>query len=141
MKIAVLCTIFLALLQLGLALAISAMRWRYRISVGAPDDPNHSLSRTCTAFSNCAQWHPTLMLLMLVLQISGAPGWSVWLSPAVVIARYLLVTGLVTFPNTRPNAVRFVGAAGTYLLTLVLSVMVLAAYWPAADPFLVTPSK
>jgi len=141
MKIAILCTAFLALLQLGLALSISAMRRKFRISVGAPDDPDHPLSRTRTAFSNCAEWHPILIVLMLVLQMSGAPSWSIWLSPLVVAVRYLMVVGLVTFPNTRPNGVRVVGAAGTYLLTFLLCAMVVITFWPAPGPFLATPPK
>jgi len=141
MKIAILCTVFLALLQLCLALGISSMRRKFRISVGSPEDPNHPLCRLRVAFSNCAEWHPTLIALMLLLQMSGAPSWSVWLSPLVVMARYLLVAGLVTYPNTRPNGLRFVGAAGTYLLTLTLCVMVLLAYWPTAGTFVPIPSN
>ena len=140
MKIAILCTVFLALLHLGLGCGISAMRRKFRISVGAPDDPNHPLCRLRVAFSNSAEWNPMLIALMLILQMSGAPSWSVWLSPLVVMARYLLVAGLVTYPNTRPNALRFLGAAGTYLLTLTLCVMILIAYWPAPGPFVHTPS-
>lgn len=130
MKIAILCTAFLALLQLGLALGISGMRWKFKRSVGAPDDIDHPLSRARTAFSNCAEWHPLLIALMLVLQMGGAPAWSVWLSPAAVMARYLLVIGLVTYSNRRPNLVRFLGAAGTYLCVLLLVALVLITYWP-----------
>jgi hypothetical protein len=50
------------------------------------------------------------------------------------------VAGLVTYPNTRPNALRLVGAAGTYLLTLLLCVLIVVAYWPSSGPFLATPS-
>ena len=132
MKIAILCTAILALMQLALACGISANRRKYRLSVGAPDDPNHPLSRLRTAFSNCAEWHPTLMALMLVQQMGGAPNWSIWLSPAVVVARSLMVVGLATFPNSRPNKFRFMGALGTYVLTFVLALMIIVAFWPAA---------
>ena len=93
------------------------------------------------AFGNSAEWNPMLIALMLILQMSGAPSWSIWLSPLVVMSRYLLVAGLVTYPNTRPNALRFLGAAGTYLLTLTLCVMILIAYWPTPGPFVHTPSN
>ena len=142
MKIAILCTAFLALLQVGLAFGISGMRWKFKRSVGAPDDIDHPLSRVRTAFSNCAEWHPLLIALMLVLQMGGAPGWSVWLSPLAVVARYLLVIGLVTYSNKRPNLVRFLGAAGTYVCVIALAVLVLVTYWPspgAAAPVHVTP--
>lgn len=143
MKIAILCTAFLALLQLFLGLAVSTMRWKYKLAVGTPDDPNHPLSRTRTALSNCAEWHPILIALMLVLQMTGAPAWSIWLSPLVVMARYLLVAGLVTYSNTRPNALRAVGACLTYVLVLILAVLVMATFWPSASEagYLPSPSN
>lgn len=142
MKIAILCSAFLALLQVGLAFGISAMRWKHKRSVGTFEDPDHPLSRVRTAFSNCAEWHPTLIALMVILQMGGAPGWSVWLSPVAVAARYLLVVGLVTFSNKRPNAVRFLGALGTYASVAILAVLVMLTYWPQASavaPVHVTP--
>lgn len=132
MKIAILCVVFLALLQVFLGLTISGMRWKFRRSVGAPDDPNHPLSRVRLAFSNCAEWHPIFFALLLVLPMGGAPKWSIWLSPAVVAARYLMVAGLVTFTPKKPNIVRFLGAGGTYVLALLLSGLVIATYWPTA---------
>lgn len=130
MKIAILCTAFLALLQLGLALTISLLRRRYRLSVGSPDDPDHPLSRARTAFTNCAEWHPILIAMMLVLQMSGGPGWTIWISPLVVAGRYLLVAGLMTYPNTRPNGLRVLGAALTYLATALLIGLILYSYRP-----------
>lgn len=130
MKIAILCTAFLALLQLGLALAISVLRGKHKVMFGAPEDPKHSLYRVRTAFSNCAEWHPLLIALMLVLQMGGGPGWSIWISPVVVLARYLLVVGLTTFPLHKPNVLRFLGALLTYALTLLLCALILHSYWP-----------
>lgn len=130
MKIAILCTAFLALLQVGLALSISRMRWKYKLSVGVPEDSDHPMCRVRTAFSNCAEWHPTLIALMVILQMGGGPSWSVWLSPLAVAARYCLVLGLVTFSNKRPNMARFLGALGTYLSVLLLAVLILVTYWP-----------
>lgn len=130
MKIAILCSTFLVLLQVGLALAVSGMRWKYKLSVGAPEDPDHPLSRVRTAFTNCAEWHPTLIALLLLSQMGGAPSWSVWLSPLVVATRYCLVVGLVTFSVKRPNLARFLGALGTYLSALILCVMLLVVFWP-----------
>ncbi len=130
MKIAILCVVFLAILQILLGLVISGMRRKFRCSVGAPDDPNHPLFRARLAFSNCAEWHPIFFALLLVLPMGGAPKWSIWLSPAVVAARYLMVAGLVTFPPNKPNIVRVLGAVGTYLTALLLSGLVIATYWP-----------
>ncbi len=128
MKIAVFATAFLALMQLGLAMNISAMRWKYRRSVGAPSDTDHPLSRMSTAFRNCSEWHPTLMALMLLLPMGGAPNWSVWLPVCVVTARSLHVIGLATFPLSRPNAARALGAGMSYLLLLAYALLLFAAY-------------
>lgn len=133
MKIAILCVVFLALLQTCLGLTISGMRWKFRLSVGEPDDPNHPLSRVRLAFSNCAEWHPVFYALLLVLPMDGGPKWSVFLSPAVVATRYLLVAGLITFNPKKPNMVRFLGAVGNYILALLLSGLVIATYWPTPN--------
>jgi uncharacterized membrane protein YecN with MAPEG domain len=130
MKIAIICTAVLALMQAALGLGVSAMRRKHRISVGAPPDPDHPLSRIRTAFSNCAEWHPLLMLLTL-MQAYGGPAWSIWLPALVVAARCLMVVGLTTYPNSRPNLFRVLGAAGTYAMTFLLSVMIIVTYWPA----------
>lgn len=131
MKIAILCTALLALLQLGLGLTISIMRFKYEVPIGTPSDPDHPLSRVSTAFSNCCQWHPLLIILMVILQIVGAPPWSLWLAPATVVVRSLMVTGLATFPNSRPNSFRLLGGIGTYLITLILSFMIIITYLPS----------
>lgn len=121
MKIAVLCVAALAVLQTTLGLAISICRWKYRISVGSPDDPTHPIFRIRTAFGNCAEWHPMLMAMMLVNGMYAGPAWVLWLYPTVVAARCLLILGLTTAPVTRPNPARFLGALGTYILAFLLA--------------------
>ena len=120
MKIAVLCVAVLAILQIVLGLAISVCRWKFRISVGGPDDLKHPLFRLRTAFSNCAEWHPLLMALMLTNGMYAGGMWVLWLYPSAVAARCLLILGLTTASLGKPNAARFLGALGTYIISLVL---------------------
>lgn len=131
MKIAVLCTAFLALLQICLGITISRLRRKHKISVGCPDDVDHPLYRVSTAYRNCAEWHPMFMALMLVLPMGGAPEWSIWLPAAVVAARYLLVMSLVTLPLSKGNIPRVIGAGLNYIVGLLLAILVLLAYWPS----------
>ncbi|HIB63840.1 MAG TPA: MAPEG family protein [Phycisphaerales bacterium] len=125
MKIAVFCVAVLALLQALLGCVVSFFRRKYRISAGCPDDPAHPLYRLRTAFSNCAEWHPILIALMLLSGMYASQKWSIWLYPAVVAGRCFHVLGLVAHPLHRPNATRVVGATLTYLLTIGLSLLVI----------------
>lgn len=130
MKIAILSVALLALIQIGLGIAVSVCRRRYKISWGSPDDPAHPLTRIRTAFSNCAEWHPIFYALLLVLPMGGAPKWSVWMAPVVVAARCLITVGLATFTLDRPNMMRVAGAGLTYLSAIVLTVLVLIGFMP-----------
>ena len=125
MKIAIVCVAILALLQAFLGLAVSGCRWKYRVSSGCPDDPAHPMFRLRTAFTNCAEWHPVLMALMLTNGMYAAQRWAVFLYPAAVVARWLLVSGLLIAPIKKPNIWRFSGAALTYLLVILFSVLLL----------------
>lgn len=121
MKIAILSVAVLAFMQTILGLAVSACRWKYKVSCGCPDDPKHVMYRIRTAYTNCAEWHPLLTGLMLVNGMYASKPWALWLYPGVVAARCMLIAGLTTAPLDRPNGMRFVGAAGTFALSFVLS--------------------
>lgn len=125
MKIAILCTAVLALLQAFLGLAVSACRWKYRVSSGCPEDPKHLMYRIRTAYTNCCEWHPVLIALMVLSAWNLANAWVLWLYQGVVAARCLLIAGLTTAPLHKPNMMRFLGAAATYLLVIILSVLLI----------------
>lgn len=129
MKIAVCAVALLALVQVTLAFVLSRMRWKYRLSTGTPSEPDHPLRRVSTAFSNCSEWHPTLMAMMLVLPMGGAPHFSIWLPTVVVATRCLHVVGLTTFPLNRTNAFRILGAVGTYGCVVLYACLLLYAFW------------
>ena len=75
-----------------------------------------------------------LMALLLTLPMVGSPKWAIWLNPAVVAARMLLITGLVTSPIVKPNGFRFSGAALTYLLSLLMSGLILFPFFSSLYP-------
>ncbi len=129
MKIAVCAVALLALIQVFLAFAISRMRWKYRLSVGMPSEIDHPLRRVSTAFTNCCEWHPVLMAMMLVLPMGAVPHFSIWLPAVVVATRCLHVVGLTTFPLNRANAFRFLGALGTYGCVVFYAGLLLYAFW------------
>lgn len=120
MQSAITSVAILALMQIVLGLAVSGCRWKFKRSTGIPDDPGHPMKRVVTAYSNCAEWHPLFYALLLVQAINGGPKWVVWMGPAVVAGRCLLVAGLLTFTLRKPNVFRFLGAAITYLTALIL---------------------
>lgn len=130
MKIAYLSVAFLTLLQAFLGMTVSLLRRKYRISSGCPEDPAHPLFQVRTAFSNCAEWHPILIVLILLNGMNSGQKWIIWLYPAAVAARCFLVMGLVTAPIVKPNVWRLMGAGLTYLLTIVLSLTLVAEFLP-----------
>lgn len=123
MKIAVLCIAVLAMLQTCLGLTVSMLRRKYKISSGCPDDPAHMLFRVRTAFNNCAEWHPILMILMVLLSFYAGEKWVIFLYPVVVTGRCFHVMGLVSAPITKPNMSRLLGATLTYLTCLVMAIL------------------
>lgn len=125
MNNAIICVIVLALIQTFLGLAISGCRWKYRLSTGSPEDPNHILSKLRIAYSNCAEWHPIFYVLLLVQPWAGGSKGAIWLPTVVVSARCLFVMGILTFNIKKPNLFRFGGAALTYLSVILLSVTII----------------
>ena len=131
MKLAFFTVAILALMQVLLAFAVSACRRKYRVSAGCPDDASHPMFRIRTAYSNCTEWHPVLMALLLIVPMAGSPKWAIWINAVVVTARCLAVVGLVTFPIKKPNIFRFLGAALTYACVSLLAMLVIYSHLSA----------
>lgn len=110
----------LGLLQIFLAIYVSFNRFHHRISQGTPDDVEHPLHRAIVAHRNACEFTPILCILMLQLQYGASPAWTMWCGPALVLTRTCQALGLIQFSLRRPNPLRFVGTAGTYVIALVL---------------------
>ena len=123
MKTALLCIGLLALLIFVLGVAISATRNQSKKSVGYPDDPTSTLHKLCRAHANAAEYVPILGLLMFVVATRSEPAaWVLWTMMLATASRYVHAVGMVA-PRTldRPNALRVLGAAGTYACGIALT--------------------
>ncbi len=119
MKIAIICIASLALLQFLLAVNCSLNRRKGKVSHGSSDDPDDPMYRAVVAHRNASEYTPLFCLLILFPQWTlGAPAWSVYLAPLVVIARVLHAYSLVSFSLKRSNKMRVLAAFATYILGL-----------------------
>jgi uncharacterized protein len=122
MKIALLCVVSLAWLQIVLVLNVLSMRYRYKVAFSAPDDPSHPLYRGRLALSNATEYGPMLAILMLCLQMYGH---QLVVAPALYVtacvARYLHAIGLANFSPEKGNIFRSLGTAGTLISFIGLS--------------------
>lgn len=121
------CTAVLGLLLFGLGLAVSLLRFREKTLTGSSADPANPLHRVLRAHGNTAEYAPFLAALLLYAALKG-PGTALAdaLAVGATASRVLIVVGLVAWPLDRPNPLRFVGALGTYLFGLALSLALLA---------------
>lgn len=120
------CVAVLALLFFGLSAAITAVRIRERVLYGAPDDPTRLLTKLIRAQGNTAEYVGLISLLILWAGTRSAPGWVVGMMILAVIARVLFAVGMLISPSlAQPNAVRALGAGGTYVAGVGLSLAML----------------
>ena len=78
----------LTLLFLGLSARVIIYRRANRLSLG--DEGDRSLRKRMRAQANCAEYVPIGVLLLLLLELSGAPVWGLHLMGAFFTAGRLL---------------------------------------------------
>lgn len=127
MDITLICVASLALLQISLAMMVSLQRIRGRVSQGMPDDPEHPLCLAVVAHRNACEYVPLMCLLLILLQLKGSPLWATWLGPICVLVRVAHAVSIIHFGLRRPSLLRRLGAGGTYLATLTMIGLLLAA--------------
>ncbi len=94
----------------------------------AEADPTSTLRRAIRAHGNCIEYVPmlSLMILALGLRLPLLPGWIAALMIAAVASRYIHAVGILTGGSVHEaNALKKIGAAGTYLTGAVLSVVLI----------------
>ncbi len=129
MTIAIICTAFLGFLVFGLGFAVSVMRGRMGINFGYTANPTDRFYKLMRAHENTTEYAPMLAILFLLLGSRNPSAWVVWTMAIATVSRYLLALGLIFAPTLdKPEALRFLGALGTYLCGLALCV---AAYLKA----------
>ena len=129
----------LALLQILLALNCSLNRIMLKKSHGCDEDPANSLYRAIVAHRNACEYGPILCILVLVCAGISAmgiplPTWSAWLGPALVLIRVCHAAGILFFNLRRPNALRRLGAIGTYLLSILLCGLIVYSRFAGLGP-------
>ena len=120
------CVAALALLLFGLSMAITSVRLRTKVLVGAPADPTSLLAKLVRAQGNTAEYAAILALLMLAQRAGPNPSWVTALMLLAVGARVLFAIGMVTCESlAKPNVVRGLGAGGTYVAGIGLALALL----------------
>ena len=126
MKTAITCTALMGLLLLALGLYVSTKRGRTQQIGTTPQNPADPLFKAIRAHGNTAEYVPMLAILMLYIGAHSPAAWILWTMVIVTVCRFLIVIGIVTSPTLdRPHPLRFIGALGTYVGGLVLSVVAL----------------
>lgn len=126
MKIAVACSALLGLLLFVLGIYVSATRGRVGKVGAIPSDPSDPLFKAIRAHGNTAEYAPMLAVLMLYLGVHAPPTWILWTMIGVTACRYLIAIGILAGPTLdKPYPLRFVGALGTYVGGVILSIAAL----------------
>ncbi len=122
-----------ALLSVGLLgllvflLGANVSRERRSVTVTqheAEADPASSLRKAIRAHGNCIEYVPMLALMILAVGLRSPllPTWIAALMFAAVASRYIHAAGVLTGGSVyEANAMKRIGAAGTYLTGLLLS--------------------
>jgi hypothetical protein len=112
----------LGLIYLVLAARVVRGRWTHRVSLG--DGGNAAMQRLIRAHGNFGEYVPMLLILMALLEASGASrGVLTGAGIALVVGRLAHAIGIET-PKA-PNPYRFLGGLLTFGLLLLGSVWAL----------------
>ena len=121
------CVVVLGLLLFGLGLAVSVRRFRSNTGSGQAADPTDPLNKLVRAHANTAEYAPFMAVLFLYLGTRSPSAPVVGLMVAATLCRCVLVFGLVAWPSmSRSNPARAVGALGTYVCGVALTLALLA---------------
>ncbi len=126
----------IALLSVGLLgllvflLGANVSRERRSVTVTqheAEADPTSALRKAIRAHGNCIEYVPMLSLMILAIGLAIPmlmSKWIVALMLAAVASRYVHAAGILTGGSVHEaNALKKIGAAGTYLTGLILSII------------------
>lgn len=94
----------------------------------AEADPNSALRKAMRAHGNCVEYVPMLCLMILALGLRSPilPWWTAALMLGAVAARYIHALGVLTGGSIyEPNAMKFIGALGTYIIGTILAVLLI----------------
>ena len=126
MSVSLICVSLLAFLVMGLAFQVSMARRQTNTVIGHNSDPKDPLYKAIRAHSNATEYVPIIALLIYILGTMPISSWVLWCMVLITVFRYVAAAGLL-FPHTleKPNALRFVGALGTYVVGFLLCIALL----------------
>lgn len=111
-----------ALLNVALALNVSRVRNKHRVSLGHGE--NDAVLRASRAHGNNAEFVPLGIVVLLLAELSG--GSSLWLhvlGGSLFVARVLQAWGI--YIPKAPNPQRFIGTAVTWIMIAATSIYTL----------------
>lgn len=128
----------IALLSVGLLgllvfiLGANVSRVRQSVAVTQHEDetnPESALRKAIRAHGNCIEYVPMLSLMILAIGLAIPmlmSWWIVALMLAAVASRYVHAVGILTGGSVyQANTLKRIGAAGTYLTGLILSIILI----------------
>ena len=116
----------LGLVATGLAAFAGSMRGKTKISIG--DGGNQELLLAMRRHANFVESVPLLLILFALLEMNGVGDVPMHIMGAgLVVARVAHAVGLKA--DSVQNLGRFVGAAGTALLTVVASIWAIVTFF------------
>lgn len=114
----------LALLLIALAVRVSLLRRRHRVGIGAGD--HAGLALAMRVHGNAAEYVPAALVLLLLAELNGFPGWSLHTAGAGLwLARVLHAFGLSRYAGSSPG--RFTGIVLTWLVMIALAAALVIA--------------
>ena len=104
------------------ALAFNIARWRRRLRIGLGTGDDERLTLAVRAHGNAVETLPLALLLLLLLEVNGAPGWSLHVLGVLLLAtRAAHAEGLLRHGGGQSSG-RFYGTLGTWLVFLAMAV-------------------
>lgn len=111
----------MGLLLLALSYRVSQSRLAAKVNIG--DGGNAELFSRIRAQANLAEYVPTILLLMALVEY--ATGYSILLGVCALVTILARVAHAIGMGRPAPNPYRVAGTAGTWIVLLVLSVWAL----------------
>ena len=124
MNTAAVCVGVLGLLVFGLGIGVSLTRGATSTAIGYNPDPTDRLYKMVRAHGNATEFNPMLAILILYLAAHQPSTWVEWMFVVAVLSRVLHAAGMIMSSTlAKGHPLRAVGAVGTFVSGLVLSVL------------------
>lgn len=114
----------LPLAALFLLLSVRVIGQRKRLSVSLGDGGDGTLRDCIRAHGNCAEYAPMGLLLILIAELAGAPGWGLHLAGVSLVAGRL--THAWALAGGGAMAFRVAGMALTFIAIGLAAILTLA---------------